>query len=666
MTGKIQVRQIRVRPLSCLLALSLLLFLLPGCSIPIGITHVSSSESYRRSTANPLNEAVPSASTRAVLQRYDLVSAATDDPQTTIQLLHETAKVDQRRDLLFALAELSYLRGERLQPSSYADDAAEAQDYFLLSAVYAYLYLLGDGREPPPSAWDPRFREACELYNRALGRGFPAGEEGSLSVGDRVRKLPVGELRITPNVDTLNWKMDQFSRFLPADNYEVYGLSVRNRNPGLGLPLIAVIKKSPDAPNGGALPITAFLRITGGLAELGAGKATASLELYSAYDQAEVPVKGHTVPLQTDSTAPLAYRLNDSELWSLGLKRFLSGGKIDKNLLLIQPYEHGRIPVVFVHGTASSPVWWAEMLNTLRADPVIRKRFQFWFFQYNSSKMIMQSAADLRETLTRMVKELDPQGTDPALRQMVVVGHSQGGILTKTLVVAPGDRLWKSISDQSLDDLDAGADIKNMFRRGLFFEPLPFVKRVVFIATPFRGSFRSNEWVRRLVRTLVTIPVDIVTLNPELITQFTDKLKLPPSVRSRAITSVDGMSPENPVLQTLVTIPLAPGVTGHSIIAVLPGMDIKTGNDGVVEYSSAHIEGVESEFIVRSEHSCQGHPATIEEVRRILHEHIGDPVAGREQMAPPLPGSAEPAAPLLPAAPPAAPIPASGGATEQK
>jgi pimeloyl-ACP methyl ester carboxylesterase len=659
MTGKTEVRPARLRSLSSLLTLSLVLFLLAGCSLPIGVSHISSSESYRESTANPLNQAVPSASTRAVLQRYDLVSAATDDPETTIQFLHKTAEVDERRDLLFALAELSYLQGERLQPSSYPDDAAEAQDYFLLSAIYAYLYLLGDGREPPPTAWDPRFREACELYNRALGRGFPAGEDGSLTVGARVRKLPVGELTIAPTTNTLNWNIDQFSRFLPADNYKVHGFTVRNRNPGLGLPLIAVIKQSPDAPNGGALPITAFLKITGGLRELGTGKATATLELYSAYDQAEVTVKGHTVPLQTDSTAPLAYRLNDPKIWNMGMKRFLSGGKIDKNLLLIQPYEPGRIPVVFVHGTASSPVWWAEMLNTLRADPVIRKRFQFWFFQYNSSKMIMQSAADLRETLIKTVKELDPQGTDPALQQMVVIGHSQGGILTKALVVAPGDRLWKAISDQNLDELDAGEDVKAMFRRGLFFEPLPFVKRVVFVATPFRGSFRSKDWVRRVVRTLVTIPVDIVTLNPEMITNFTDKLKLPPSVRSRAITSVDGMSPENPVLQTLVTIPLAPGVTGHSIIAVLPGMDIKTGNDGVVEYSSAHIDGVESEFIVRSEHSCQGHPATIEEVRRILHEHIGDGVAGKQMTAPP-------AAPLPPAAAPVSPIPARDGTTEQR
>lgn len=97
-------------------------------------------------------------------------------------------------------------------------------------------------------------------------------------------------------------------------------------------------------------------------------------------------------------------------------------------------------------------------------------------------------------------------------------------------------------------------------------------------------------------------------------------------------TSIDSMSPENPNLQMLATLPLAPGVTGHSIIAVNPGMEIESGNDGVVEYRSAHLDGMASEFIVRTEHSCQGHPFTIEEVRRILREHIGDEVVGPEEI----------------------------------
>ena len=192
MTGTTKMHTAGVRFSSRLLALFLLLGLLAGCSIPIGVARVSTAESYRQNTVNPLNEGVPSAATRVVLQRFALTDAFDDDPATTIRFLHERAKVDDRRDLLFALAELSYLQGELLRKSTTADEAVGAPDYFLLTSIYAYLYLLGDGTEPPPSAWDIRFREACDLYNRALGKGFVADEDGALTVGNWVRKLPVG------------------------------------------------------------------------------------------------------------------------------------------------------------------------------------------------------------------------------------------------------------------------------------------------------------------------------------------------------------------------------------------------------------------------------------------------------------------------------------------
>jgi hypothetical protein len=88
------------------------------------------------------------------------------------------------------------------------------------------------------------------------------------------------------------------------------------------------------------------------------------------------------------------------------------------------------------------------------------------------------------------------------------------------------------------------------------------------------------------------------------------------------------MSPNNPLQKTLADIPLAPRVTGHSIIAVKGDGDFHQGKDGLVAYDSAHVDYVESEFIVRGPHSCQEMPPTIEEVRRILHEHVAALPAG--------------------------------------
>ena len=600
----------------------LLVLLLSSCAGPVGVTRISPADSYVRSTINPMNQGEISNNVAAVLHRYNRLEDYKNDPVGTIQYLHDRTQNDERRDLLFALAELSYRHGETLTKTNSAAKLALAQDYFLQTAVYAYYFLLGEGREPLPSAYDIRFREACDLYNRALWRSFPTNEDGSLQFVGGERQLSVGKLSLALNTESLGWSLADITGFFPSDAYQIRGFSVRNRTPGLGLPLSGSTRKTTESPNGGVLPITAFLRLPGGITNLHGGATKASLEFYSAYDSTEVEVNGKPVPIETDSTTPLALRLNDSELWNAGVTRFLTGDRVQKRMLLIQPYQAGRIPVVFVHGTASSPAWWAEMLNTLRADPDIRKHFQFWFYQYNSSNMIVVSAAEMREILTDMVNKLDPQHQDSALRQMVVIGHSQGGLLTKMAAIQPEDTLWRAVSDLPLDDLKLDPEVAELAKRSLLYEPLPFIKRVVFISTPHRGSFLTKDWVRTIISKTITLPLNLTKKGSELFSDSLGKLKLPAKMRGKIPSSIDGMAADNPVLKALVTIPLRPGVAGHSIISVKPGMDLASGNDGVVEYRSAHLDGLESELVVRSGHSCQEHPFTIEEVRRILRKHV--------------------------------------------
>ena len=78
------------------------------------------------------------------------------------------------------------------------------------------------------------------------------------------------------------------------------------------------------------------------------------------------------------------------------------------------------------------------------------------------------------------------------------------------------------------------------------------------------------------------------------------------------------MSPGNPAIEALHKIPIALGTHAHSIIPTLLDGPLETRDDGVVEYKSAHIGGVESELVIEhSGHSTQGNPLTIREVRRI-------------------------------------------------
>jgi pimeloyl-ACP methyl ester carboxylesterase len=370
------------------------------------------------------------------------------------------------------------------------------------------------------------------------------------------------------------------------------------------------------------VPATVLLRLPGSLAELTAGRSTAKLELYSPLENTNVMIGLAKVPLETDLTTYRAYTLNQSTIWKLGRLSFLAPAeRIPSQLMLNQPYEPDRIPVVFVHGTFSSPVTWAEMANSLIADPVLRQRYQIWSFIYGSGNPLLKSVAEFRAALTAEVQRRDPAGTNAALRQMVVIGHSQGGLLTKCSVVDTGDHLWHVASTNRLEDLKVNDIQRAQLRRMFFLEPLPFVKRVVFISTPHRGSYLSGGFARRLAQRFVSLPSAMVSRSQDLvrITQGSEAGKFS---RGNLPTSLDGMSPRNPGLLVLADIPVAPGVKAHSIVCIDGDEQPPKGGDGVVKYVSAHADYVESELIVRSYHSCLDKPTTIEEVRRILHEHL--------------------------------------------
>ncbi len=601
---------------------ALALLLLPGCAPPIGVRQVTMREAYRQVEANALNQGVASASSQFVLHRYGLEEEYHKDPDKALRRLYEQVCKDDRRDLYYALSELSYLRAEKLRRSVKPGEPRRARDHYLASAVYAYYYLLEQGHGSTPSAFDRRFRVACDLYNHALAGGLSNLDQSEFQVRDEVRQLPFGSLEIKVDVSSFPWAVDSFDKFLPADRFAVRGTSVRVRDPGLGVPLIAVEKTPKVLPVTPRLPVTAFLELQGDPCSRSGAAIHGSLRLRSAFDQESIDVEGRLVPLESDSTAPLAHSLHNSALWDLSFKQFFSSREVVRtDTYPTQPRREGLIPVVFVHGTASSPVWWTEMWNTLRADPTLRKRLQFWVYTYNTGNPINISAARLRRSLTSLAAQLDPEGKDPSVRQMVVVGHSQGGLLTKMTAVDSGNLLWRTISLREVEELDLSADQRSAIKESMFFEPLPFVKRVVFISTPHRGSFRVRTWVQSLARMLVKLPTGFAQMTVSLM-QADPEAKVPREWRGKAPTSIDGMSPSNPFLLALAEIPVTPPIQSHSIIAVKGDGEVQDGDDGVVKYTSAYQDYVKSTFVVRHPHSCQGHPLVIEEMRRILLEHL--------------------------------------------
>jgi pimeloyl-ACP methyl ester carboxylesterase len=599
------------------------LLALAGCTTPIGADKVSPRVAYQHLNQNALNSSHCSPDTMRVLHRYDLEEAFANNPDATLAKLQSIVCKDERRDLLYALAELNYRNADRQSRSVRPGVASRARDSYFTSAIYAYLYLFGEGNGAAPNPFDVRFRTAGDLYNRGLAQGLMVSTNAQVDLDSGSRETSPGVVAVQFTQPGFPWSLDLINGFYSADEFVVRGLSTRNRDSGLGAPLIAVTKKVGKYQEQLHAPATVFLRVNGDAGDWSAGRLTATLELYSAFDATQVEVNGRPVPLQNDTTAPIAEGLNNSAVWQLGLAQFFSAELQDKTgIRRMEPYTPGQIPVVFVHGTASSPVWWAEMWNTLNADPVLRKRYQFWMFNYASGNPITYTAGILRHDLMDEIKTLDPEARDPALQHMVIIGHSQGGLLAKLTATDTGDKLWQLVSKTNIDDVPMDTKTRELLRNNFFFKPLQCVSRVIFIATPHRGSYQNTLFVQKLLNRFMKFNNELIDASASLLA-LKDTIQLPASVRNGVPSSLNGMATDNPFMLTLADIPVAPGIKANSIIAIQGNAQPPKGADGVVKYTSAHVDYAESEFIVRSGHSCQGNPLTIEEVRRILLKNLG-------------------------------------------
>jgi hypothetical protein len=259
------------------------------------------------------------------------------------------------------------------------------------------------------------------------------------------------------------------------------------------------------------------------------------------------------------------------------------------------------------------------MVNDLIVDPQIHDRFQFWFFTYDTGSPILYSAGQLRDALTNTVQQLDAKYHDPALQRMVIIGHSQGGLLTKLTSVESGNKFWDSISSKPFEEIEVTPETRALLQKNVFVTPLPFVSRLIFIATPQRGSYVADSWAAHQIAKFVKLPGRVVSGITDVMTRNFEGMKF--NLHGTQLGAVSAMEPGSHLMTALAPLPLAPGVSGHSIIAVKDEGPLEEGSDGVVKYTSAHLEEVDSEFIVRSGHSCQSNPHTIQEVRRILLLH---------------------------------------------
>ena len=88
---------------------------------------------------------------------------------------------------------------------------------------------------------------------------------------------------------------------------------------------------------------------------------------------------------------------------------------------------------------------------------------------------------------------------------------------------------------------------------GFFFEPLPFVRRVVFIGTPHQGASVASGVTGKLLANLVNARPEDDALH-QYLTSFRPPI-LTRQFRSRFPTSVDLLSNKSPLLDAMRKMP---------------------------------------------------------------------------------------------------------------
>jgi pimeloyl-ACP methyl ester carboxylesterase len=534
---------------------------------------------------------------------------------------------------LLARAEASHDAGFAARRASKDVDAR----YQLDALVDASVALDGWLAAPGGRANDPRAAGARALLGSAQEEFLRATAGRTLRLDEVWRAgLLARGIPVTIARDSEFLSPESFDHFDFADDFAIENLDRRHQSAGIGVPLIAIRKFDLgrfESRRGQekflmprqVYPLTAVLKLEPADGGRPGEASGLRLELHDPLLERRVEFDGRSEPLASDLTTPLVYHFARSPLPILQEIGLLDPQWLEKlaGLYMLHPYEPGKIPVVLVHGLRSSPAAWLKVINELRGDPSLRDRYQFWLFMYPTGTPFPASAARLRAGLDELREVVDAPHADPAFDRAILVGHSMGGLISKMMIERSGDDLWKLIGRRPFDELRATPEHKEMLRRVFFFEPHPAIARVVFIATPHRGSELGDQFIGRLADRLIRLPTPLRLLYRSLLNQNGAEFFTSEILEGGLPSSIDELRPDNRLLRTLASLPRKP-IPAHSIIGqVDPELPIELGSDGVVAYSSSHLDWASSELVVQGDHGCQDGSETIRELRRILYLHVG-------------------------------------------
>lgn len=628
--------------LNLLLLLSLYI-VLTGCA-SVKVSSVSSSDYMSQRRGDMLTTGELSVYAGAALQVVGIDKKKCDKESAFCRkaLLETIGLPSENR--LSALAELWLKEAMELDAQFGDVEHAEAiLNAYLETARYSYAYLFLTERRPGMRAMEDRQTQVRDYYNFAVQKALttlfeyyrkhpPTDVENKRGI-----QVQFGDWRITIRNEDVRFAGKRVlpEELIPASSLSFAGLRNQYRRDGLGAELVAITSHRVVNTQSAEVPfsetpfpaVTAVMSFPGSSLEEVLKTREASITGYDPYGRENIKLAETEVPLAANFTSGYGLWLARSGFAAQSLLTLLGKGDVleTPRVYLMQPYNPNRRIVIMLHGLASSPEAWINLANEVLGDETLRQNFQIWQVYYPTNAHIAFNHCEINKAIRQTLEYFDPEGTAPASRNILLVGHSMGGILSRLMISSSGDRLWDAFLKKYPLKGRRLERVKEELGPYLSFEPLPQVRRVIFIATPHRGTPVAEMALARWIASFVTIPFSVLGRFKEVAQLLVEPGSANPVSLLRSFNSITNLSSHDPFIQLTADLPISPSVHYHSIIGNnKPKLPLSNSSDGVVPYASSHLEGADSEEVILAGHSVQEMPEAIIEIRRIMHLHLKD------------------------------------------
>lgn len=641
---------------SCRMAVWLVIapLLLGGCSIlrefgPVVEVHtLDAGEAIELKRGDILTRGKLSDATTQTIRVAALDAQACAKPVSAncVEALAAVTGVTTDRRLA-ALSELWLAQAQAMKPGF------EQQAAWFETIRYAYAYLFLGDHTPGERAFEDRQTQVRDWYNYAVERAatamFEVGQQTPTQLPAQPHRDVAGwELHVDMRNARLPGSTVVLAELLPASSLSFRGLRSLYRRDGFGAELVAVMPDEPltSAPTRDGRPaakrnqqplpwsempapsMTVLLHPDGDDLDSVLHTRTVRLTVHDPYVESAIMLRGQRVPLAANFTAGYGLWLARAKFNKQSLRSLLGReGGIDRpHVYLMQPYDPNRRIIVMLHGLASSPEAWVELANEILGDEALRQHYQIWQVYYPTNMPIALNHAMIRRALGDTLAHFDPSGQAPASSDLVLVGHSMGGVIARLMVSSTDQSLVQLAADHSRLTPQQIKRIDPMLR----FEPFPHVSRAIFIAAPHRGTSvaggRLGRWMAGFIRFPVTVLEELAhTLAPNAAASSHESL-------GHISNSVDNLDENDPFVRAAADFPISAQVRYHSIVAQANAdVALDDSDDGLVPYRSAHLPGAQSEKVIISGHSVQQSAVAILEIQRILKE---DMTQREEQLTP--------------------------------